>query len=214
MSRNPLANMAHISDVLASTLHEVEQANASDKDRIRTHPGKGHSTVKFGLPRLLGRAEAIGLSGDALDQVEQKAIDQFAKGSPLCESPIERSMLGALLTGDWGDIGALPPVVHDASRSSSEMLPVAPVVIVPQMAFVRFRLDFAVLVVKRGRFQIVAVECDGKAFHQDAIKESTRVAYLNSWQIPVFKFTGSELYDDAINSADRVIAGIHGWWSQ
>ena len=53
-----------------------------------------------------------------------------------------------------------------------------------------------------------------REFIDRAIKESTRVAYLNSWQIPVFKFTGSELYDDAINSADRVIAGIHGWWSE
>lgn len=211
---NPLSNVAHISDVLASTLHDISHAKSNDKDFLRTHPGKGHSTIKFGLPRLLGRAEQIGLSGDALAAVETKAIEQFAKGSPLCESPIERSMLGALLTGDWGDIGAIPPVIHDASRSSSEMLPTSPVVIIPQMAFVRFRLDFAVMIVKRGRLQLVAVECDGKAFHQDAVKESTRVAYLNSWQIPVFKFTGSELHDDAINAADRVIAGIHGWWAQ
>lgn len=211
-ARNPLANMAHISDVLASSLHEITHANDTPGDFVKSHPGKGHSTIKYGMPRLLGRAEALGITGEALETIEGLAISEFEKGSKLCESPIERSMLAALITGDWGDIGALPPRVHDAGRAASEMLPKSPVVIVPQLAFVRFRLDFGLVIVKDRRLQMVAVECDGKEFHQDANKEAMRVAYLNSWNIPVFKFTGSDLFDNAINSADRVIAGIHDWW--
>ncbi len=209
---NPLANMAHISDVLASTLHEVATVGAHDREFLKRHPGKGHSTVMYGMPRLLGRAEAMGIPASGLDPIAEKAVFQFKKGSRLCESPIERSMLAALVTGDWGDMGAVPPVVHDATKGSKENMPLAPVVIVPQLAFVRMRLDFGVVVIKDRRRQIVAIECDGKQFHQDAVKESDRVAYLRSWDIPTFKFTGSELHDDAINAADRVIAGIHGWW--
>ena len=211
--RNPLSNVAHGSDVVASVLHEIAHEGRTDKAFIKGHPGKGLSTMKFGMPRLLGRAEAIGLNSEGQDRAANIATEQFTKGSALCESPIERGMLAGLLTGDWGDIGALPPLVHDASRGSKEPLPQAPVVIVPQMAFVHFRLDFAIVVVKDRRLQVIGLECDGKEFHQDAVKESTRVAYLNSWNIPVFKFSGSQIYDDPINAADTVITGIHGWWA-
>jgi hypothetical protein len=212
--RNPLSNVAHASDVVASVLHSIAERDSTPKQFIKTHPGKGHSTLKFGMPRLLGRASEMGMSDEALQRIEEKATENYVKGAPLCESPIERSMLAALLTGDWGDMGAVPPALHDSSRTSTEMLPKCPVVIAPQLALIRFRLDFGIIVAKAGRMQIVAVECDGHDFHQDAIKESMRVAYLNSWDIPVFKFTGSELHDDAIRAADKVITGIHGWWAE
>lgn len=208
---NPLRHTRHISDVLASSLHDLAMVGKTDKEIIRTHPGKGASNLSFGMGRLIGRAQDLGHNVAAQSAIAEAARAQFAKGAALCESPIERNMLAALLTGDWGEFGALPPIVHNCARGSGEFMPVAPVVIVPQLPFVRYRLDFGIVVVKDHQMQIVCVECDGAAFHQDAIKENDRTAYLNSWDVPVFKVKGSDLYADAVNEADRVINGIVGW---
>jgi hypothetical protein len=208
---NPLRKVRHISDVVASALHDLAMVGKTDKEIIRTHPGKGQSNISFGMARVTGRAKDRGHSDQSIAVIEDAVHDNFAKGAALCESPIERNMLAALLTGDWGDFDALPPIVHNCARGSGEVLPVAPVVIVPQMPFVRYRLDFGVVVVKDRRLQIVCVECDGAAYHQDAQKENDRTAYLRSWDVPVFKVKGADLYADAVNEADRVINGIVVW---
>lgn len=206
-----LRNMRHTSDIIAGVLHEIATNGATDAEVLKTHPGKGNSNLRFGISRIVGHAEDRGVSGDGLKAIPKKCHAEFVKGSEMCESPIERNMLAALLTGAWAGFDAFPPVVHDCRKGSLENLPKAPVVIVPQLAFVRFRLDFGVVVVKNRKLQIVAVECDGRAYHQDPIKENERVAYLNSWDIPVFKIKGSALYEDAIREADRVIYGITEW---
>jgi hypothetical protein len=211
MSQNPLRHTRHIADVLASTLHDVAMIGKSDREVLRTHPGKGISNIRFGMSRVLGRAQDLGLSVEAQEGIDAAVRANYAKGEALCDSPIERNMLAALLTGDWGDFNALPPVVHNCKKEAGEFLPNAPVVIVPQLPFVRYRMDFGVVVVKDRRMQIVCIECDGAAYHQDSIKENERTAYLNSWDVPVFKVTGSDLYGDAINEADRIITGIAQW---
>lgn len=196
---------------MASTLHEVAMIGKTDREVLRTHPGKGISTLRFGMARVLGRAQDLGLSMEAQEGIEAAVRASYVKGEALCDSPIERNMLAALLTGDWGDFNAMPPVVHNCKKEAGEFLPVAPVIIIPQLPFVRYRMDFGVVVVKSRRMQIVCVECDGAAYHQDAIAENERTAYLNSWDVPVFKVKGSDLYGDAINEADRIINGIHQW---
>lgn len=206
-----LHNMRHGSDVIASVLHEIANVGASDREILRTHPGKGFSNLKFGMSRLYGYAEALGVPTAGYEAVALKAQAEFVKGSELCDSPIERSMLAALLTGHWAGFNALPPIVHDARKQTNEMLPLAEVVIVPQLAFLRYRLDFGVVVVKDRKQYIVDVECDGAAYHVDPIADNDRTAYLNSWNIPVFRATGADLYDNAISEADRIIYGITEW---
>lgn len=206
-----LHNMRHTSDVVASVLHEVANIGATDREILRTHPGKGFSNLKFGMSRLHGYAQELGVPESGYAEVEQRAQEQFVKGFELCESPIERSMLAALLTGHWAGFNALPPIVHDARKAVNEMLPKAEVVIVPQLAFLRYRLDFGIVVVKDRKLQIIDVECDGKAFHTDPIADNDRTAYLNSWNIPVFRATGADLYENAVREADRIIYGITAW---
>jgi hypothetical protein len=43
------------------------------------------------------------------------------------------------------------------------------------------------------------------------VKERQRAAYIESWGIPVFKFTGKDVYADAIAEADRVTAWAFQW---
>lgn len=212
-SDDSLHNMRHSSDIVASVLHEIATVGATDKEVLRTHPGKGMSNLKFGMSRLLGYADELGVKDpDALANLEAKARAEFVKGASLCESPIERNMLAALLTGQWSGFNALPPPVHDTRKEAGEAFPTnAELVIVPQLAFVRYRLDFGIVAVKGGQRQIFAVECDGAAYHTDPVKEMERTAYLNSWDIPVFKIKGADLYEDAVREADRVIYGICDW---
>jgi hypothetical protein len=207
MSQQP-ANMGrvrHVGDALGSALRNVADGPP------HLAPGKGLTNLDLGMQRVVQHAIDMGVQGDGLSAVERRVREQFAKGSALCESPIERSMLAGLLTAYWHGFDALPPLVHNSSRDADEHLPLGELVIVPQMAFVRYRLDFGVIAMKDGHRRVVAVECDGAAFHADALKERNKVAYLKSWDVPVFKFSGALLHEDAIAAADVVVNAIARW---
>jgi very-short-patch-repair endonuclease len=177
------------------------------KDRV----GKGKTTLEFGMPRVRAHAFAMGMNAQGVDYVERRVHEQYGKALQMTESPIERSMIAALLTGRWAGCDTVPPIIHDARRDSGELLQLGDVVIVPQMAFLKYRLDFGVVIEKNGNRQIIDVEVDGAAFHKDAAKDRFRSAYLNSWNIPTFRFKGSEVHEDACAAADEVISAICMW---
>lgn len=208
--RETLAGFKSIADAAANGMHNMLEGvgyGVELKDRV----GKGKTTLDFGMPRLRDQAYAMGMNNEGVAYVERRVHEQYAKALQMTESPIERAMIAALLTGRWAGCETIPPIVHDARRDSTELLQLGDVIIVPQMAFLKFRLDFGILVEKNGRRQIVDVEVDGAAFHQDAAKDRFRSAYLNSWDIPTFRFKGSAIHEDAIAAADEVIAAICMW---
>ncbi len=198
-----------VGDAAQSILTDL--ASRTNREALKFHPGKGVTNLGLGMYRLQAYAAALGVSAQGIEALEETAVAQFSKGTMLCESPIERSMLAGLITGNWTGFESIPPLVHDGRSSSTEMLPEADIVIVPQMAFLRFRLDFGVVAMREGGRRIVAVECDGAAYHRDADLERYRVNYLKSWGIPVFKFSGKLLHEDAIEAADVVINAICRW---
>lgn len=178
---------------------------------LKEHPGKGLSVLQMGMEGLMRRARTMELREDVAKAAEAEAYNQYWKGECLCESPIERSMLAAMLTAQWSGFDTIPPRVHTA-LDKEEMLPEGDIIIVPQMAFLRYRLDFGLALRVPGKpIQIVAVECDGADFHTEYRKENARVHYLKSWGVPVFKFTGKEIHADAIDAARKVAFGISQW---
>lgn len=201
-----LKNVRHIDDIVGSIL-----ARGEGSARLKNLPGKGFSTLELGMPRLIRHAKAIGMHGVGLDAVERKALEAYAKGAELTESPIERSMLAALVTGDWAGCHTVPPIVHDSRKDASELLPPGEVVIVPQMAFIKYRLDFGIIVERGGSRTTFAVECDGQAFHSNAELDRRRDQYLQSWGVLTFRCRGSALHEDAIAEADRIISAICQW---
>jgi hypothetical protein len=213
-SDDTFTNMRHAGDVVASVLHEVATIGATDKEVLRTHPGKGLTNLELGLPRILDHAANRGVGKEGRELIEAKVRQEFTKGAEMCESPIERNMLAALLTAAWVGLDVFPPLVHDHRKQNHELLPAVPVVIIPQLAFVRYRLDFGIAIIKDRRLQLVAIECDGAAYHRDFDIENERVGYMRSWDIPVFKAKGTDLYEDAIREADRVVHGICEWWAK
>lgn len=204
-------NVNTIGGALHRALKEHSADIGGDPIPLKEHPGKGLTTLQMGMDGLMRRARTLELREDVARAAQNVAYAQFSKGEALCESPIERSMLAALLTAQWSGFEAIPPLVH-AALDKEEMLPPGDIVIVPQMAFLRYRLDFGlVLRTPQRPVQIVAVECDGADFHTEYQREVTRINYLKSWGVPVFKFTGREIHADAIEAARKVSFGVSQW---
>jgi len=209
-AQDSLSGVSSLGGALQRAFHNTSVEDGMADAGVKAHPGKAVTVLDLGLKTLRVRANTMNLSDDRWESVRAKAFEEYLKGETLCESPIERSMLAALITGQWSGFGTIPPRVHSA-LDKEEMFPKGDVVIVPQMAFLRYRMDFGVIIEAKGHPQIVCVECDGHQFHQDFRKEALRVNYFKSWGIPVFKFTGSELHEDAIASAHRMILAICQW---
>lgn len=173
-------------------------------DRPLTHNGgKGWTVFHLTQNTFRRRASKLHLSPTEMDNVIAKAEQQYLKGVVLCESPIECMVLAALIHAEWPGI-TIPPIVHDAKKEAA--LPDGDVIIIPQMAFVRYRLDFGVVVSVAGKRRILAVECDGEEFHRDALKDQRRDAYLESWDIPAFHLTGAEIHKDVATPIANIAA--------
>lgn len=209
-ARETTAGFRSLGDAMSNGIHDMLESSGASVG-LRSRVGKGGTTLDFGMYRVRSQASHMGMSDEGVEYVERRTREQFERAVPLLESPIERSMLAALLTGRWLGCETIPPIVHNAATGVLETLPAGDVVIVPQLAFVKFRLDFGIVVEKDGRRQIIDVECDGADFHKDASKDRFRTAYLQSWNIPTFRFKGSEIHEDAIKAADEVIAAICMW---
>jgi hypothetical protein len=210
-ARETTAGFRNVGDAVGSALHGIGEDAGGRRHRLDEKFGKGLTTLDFGMVRIREHAALMGMNAEGIGYVERQTREQYAKAVTMTESPIERAMIAALLTGRWAGCDTIPPVIHNAAKISTELLPPGDVVIVPQMAFVRFRLDFGVVIEKDGRRQVVAVECDGADFHQDAVHERFRDAYLHSWAVPTFRLKGSAIHEDAIAAADNLIASICAW---
>ena len=105
--------------------------------------------------------------------------------APLCESPIE-TMLGAELVLQLADTDV---------RS------------VPQYCWLKYRMDFA-LVCER---PLVFIECDGREFHstpQQIENDHRKDKAAKAAGIPLLRFTGSEIFNDARACAELAINRI------
>ena len=135
------------------------------------------------------------------------------------ESPIEvilgLRLLVLLRSGDglnlafnkWDDIGA--QLLRDSLIYNATNL-----AIVPQFNIGRYRIDFVVVYGIDGSLKKVAIECDGHEFHErtkeQARRDRSRDRFLQSQNIPVFRFTGSEIFGNAPDLLET-LGQINGW---
>jgi hypothetical protein len=113
------------------------------------------------------------------------------------ESPIEAALLAALIHRSHAGLFAVcvdpGPIPADALFA-----------IVPQQSVGRFRADFLVTT-RRGQ---IVVECDGHDWHErsrwQAMRDKLRDRILASQGIFTLRFTGSEIWADAIDCAAQV----------
>lgn len=127
-----------------------------------------------------------------------------------CESPIERLMLPALVFANYGHLFAsFPAELH--CPKVDERPPTGDLIVIPQFAFIRSRLDFCVIAEVEGRRKMVAVECDGEGFHNNADKDRKRDAYLNAFGMDVFRFEGKQIQADPLPLAAKVAMHLADW---
>lgn len=148
-------------------------------------------------------------------QNDTAELEEFRdKAKCLCESPIETLLLTELLQLDFslGVWGATRPIAL-ANRADLKRLRkrlpsnLKYVLIFPQAWIQRFRVDFLVEFGVLGALKRVAIECDGRQYHENPGKFSSdreRDRILNIKRIPVLRFTGKELNIDPSGCAEIV----------
>jgi hypothetical protein len=197
-----------LDNALASVAHDIDTPKGSP-DYLRAHPGHGLSVLEFGMQRLLGHP-IVAAHTDQHAAVIEAVRGLYRRAEMLCESPIERNLLAALITGCWAFSRSALPIVHDV-RNPDEGMPNGDVVIIPQLNIGRYRLDIAVVIERAGYRRIVGLECDGAEFHKDRERDFNRDEWLRGLGVTTIHFTGSELFKAPIATADEIIRRITDW---
>jgi len=118
------------------------------------------------------------------------------------ESPIEERMLAAL---------ALHCEDREMRISLRKRLPTCwPVLEVhPQYQLDDLRLDFLVLLRCNSDAVMMVVECDGHEFHErtkeQAERDRCRDREIQSLDVPIFRFTGTEIHRDGDACAREIV---------
>lgn len=135
---------------------------------------------------------------------------QSAFNSDIISSPIERRLIGSLLWMKYGPAGYATFDEYGMNMEPSLYLkPSVPVAfITPQYSVGRYRVDFLVWFVVGDLIGQIAIECDGHDFHEktkeQAAKDKRRDRDLLASDIPVMRFTGSEIFRDPHGCAKQV----------
>lgn len=119
--------------------------------------------------------------------------DDIARVWSLLESPIEQIAVFYLASENYGkeDWPIYAKVVRERGAVSHRHYPVQ---IIPQVTFGRYRVDFLIDLGSKG---LVAVECDGAEFHQDAAKDRRRDEEISREHgVTVFRLSGKQLWRD------------------
>jgi very-short-patch-repair endonuclease len=123
-----------------------------------------------------------------------------------CDSPIERLFLIAFdLVGndDGGVIYSEPPPGYDADWFFVKQ----------QEPILSYRADFVIGLVEHPEAQRIVVECDGHDYHErtkdQARHDRQRDREMQAAGFKVFRFTGSEIYRDAIACAQEVVRELY-----
>lgn len=160
--------------------------------------------------------DALIVAAIAIDRQIMEGITQgIASFSDLCESPIEKLFVSALLYVCSGH--KIPVALHNKStctivnfsitRRQGDKTNVQYLHVKTQVEIDRYRADF--LLSKSGKS--VVVECDGEEFHstpEQVTNDQKRGDVLLSLGYPTVRFTGAELYRDPFNCAAVAINSL------
>lgn len=120
-----------------------------------------------------------------------------------CESPIERLIVPALVFQPYGSNGPWEPAqIHGTGVKGA-----ADVVIDGQVTTGDSRFDFLVGVHLPGELMLIAIECDGKEFH-DNVKDYFRDRNWLLSGITTVRLTGSDIHKAPRMAASRVAEAV------
>ena len=183
-------------DALASAV-----AAATGKPAVE-HQKLYQISTDIAVSRWRSRAIAKGLTTRWVHEQADIGLASVAKAMELCESPIERQLVPWLVFGAWGFLEPVPPLpVFDCRK---DIVSRHGLFIAPQLVFGRYRIDIAIIRRNASGSTIIAVECDGADFHNNAT-DILRDGYLASFGIRTLRFPGSEIYARADHVSEQII---------
>lgn len=194
----------HLSDAMHNLFTEMSGHESTTREARGKQGFEAHGAVV----RFRARWPMLGLSDVQGAKLLAQAHDDIRRASAVCESPIERNILPWLVLQDYGTL--LDGVARVHVPKDEPQMPVCPVVVVPQFAFVRFRLDFALVARAHDCMRIFAIECDGGSYH-DAARDKQRDAYMNSWGVETIRLDGRAIYRDGRGEAEKVAQRLMAW---
>jgi hypothetical protein len=184
------------------------ECNGDKAKIIKSHKGQSSQAFKCAAHEMTTRETYNGASENdqriALDQLQTS----FDAGMTLCESPIERTLLPALLIAQWVGCECFPAKVSSASLEDIEgLMEPSRALIVPQLKVAGRRLDFALFLPIELAPKGFAIECDGRAYH-NAMDDIERDVELAQSGFATLRFTGSQIntnpFECALNAVHQV----------
>lgn len=180
---NVLKSNGALSDINPGVRTELEAAAATCKVAWR---GPGKPSAEY--------AEAV----------LKKAVDDVWACCARCESPIEKLIVPWLIFQDYQLTDSYRPAVLHQDGATN----LAPYFIEPQFTLGGSRFDFVLGVRTSRGGAMLAVECDGKAYH-DNIKDFYRDKSWRMAGLPTFRLTGGEIHSSPQRAAMKVARALH-----
>jgi very-short-patch-repair endonuclease len=142
----------------------------------------------------------------AYDRALAEVNQLCSEDSPPLGSPIEKLLWSALLTVLFAD--------RDYPVASNRAPAVGEVGLSVQAKVEKFRVDFMVSVQnsRTGKYHHLVIECDGHDFHErtkdQAKKDRSRDRRLQELGYTIYRFTGSEIFNDPISCVSTIIEWV------
>lgn len=191
----------------AQTLGDAIGAALLERDGLATKAVPIGFITEDAVDRFKNRCLALGLNMEACNSMIDKGKAAIWKGLEACESPIEKAVLPWLVFEDYGpSFLTIPAGVHVPKRE--EFINQGDLVIIPQFAFAKYRMDFGVVARCNDAIRIVCVECDGAKYHAGKTNDAGRDAYLRSWGIPTIRETGKVCKEEPWRVSSRVASTL------
>jgi very-short-patch-repair endonuclease len=198
----------HLKDACGDAMNLSGAAEGAELP-LKAKLGSAYFVLGDAIDESRARASSLGIGGANLDRCIDAGTARVEYLLQYTESPIEKAMCGPLVFADYRGFLDYPAAVHAPKDEKS--LPAAEIVIIPQFAFVKYRLDFAVLGRYRAEVKIVGFECDGAAFHTNDGSDVVRDRYFASFGIEIVRATGSQIASNPILQARRVAHILSTW---
>lgn len=186
------------------SLGDVLPAAFRDNEHVELKDALSSAGLQYdvAIRHLKARRQAEGFGEQRIAVDVAKAAATCARLRKFCESPIEHMMVPWLVCQNYGQFSCGVPAAHVPAEDP--VPPDAELMIVPQFAFARFRIDFALVAKIREHTKIVAIECDGRDYHKNAARDFRRDQYLLGWGIPTVRASGAEIARNPMHVGERV----------
>lgn len=190
----------------AQTLGDALRSAFTESKNLTTAPAPVLFQTELAAEQMERRARLHGMSDEMVQRAIHRGCAMVSAAEAWCETPIEKRLLPWLVFADYGDqFLSIPAGVH--SPRHQEDMPADDILIIPQFAFAKYRMDFAIATNVGGKRNYVCVECDGDGFHTGS-HDMRRDAYLRGYGIPTVRMTGKEIAAHPGGAMARVVEAV------